>query len=143
MQKSVILHFSRALVDRPIISHIVKTYDVEMNIIQAYITPDEGGHMFAIIEGGRDSVGRTLEYLDGLDVRTILPTRNLVWDEEKCVHCGACIGACRVGALSVDPETMRLIYDNSKCIACELCIPACPFGAMESIGDHLRKKGEL
>jgi ferredoxin len=143
MQQSIIMHFQRSLVDRPIISHMIQTFGLEVNILQAYITPDEGGHMFSILQGEEEAVSQALAYLDGLKVKTILPTRNLVMDEDKCVHCGACVGACGTGALSVDPDTARIVYENRKCIACELCIPACAYGAIESISDHLRKKGEL
>lgn len=143
MQKSLILHFQRPLVERPIISHLVKAFDIEVNILQAYVTPDEGGHMFAILEGPEAAVARALTYLEDLGVKTVLPTRNLVMDDSLCTHCGACVGACRPGALSMDPATSRVVFENARCIACGLCIPACPFGAIESVEDHLRKIGEL
>lgn len=143
MQRSVILHFPRTLTDRPIISHLVRDYDVEVNILQAYIMPDEGGHLFAILQGEEKSLERALGFLKGLGVRTILPTRNLVWDDQTCVHCGACVGHCRTGALAFDPETLRVVYDPERCLGCGLCIPACGFGAIESIGQHLLRKGEL
>ncbi len=138
MQKSVILHFPRTLLDKPIISHIVKTFDVEMNILQAAIMPEEAGHMFSILRGGEKAVQETLAFLERLKVRVLFPARNLVLHEEKCVHCGACVGPCRTGALSVDPETRRVSFDSERCIACNLCIPACAYGAIESVSEHLR-----
>ncbi|MHC5039912.1 MAG: NIL domain-containing protein [Planctomycetota bacterium] len=143
MQQSVILHFSKDLVDKPIVSHIVKAFDVEVNILQATITPEVAGHMFSILRGEEEDIGKALTYLKDLQVRTILPTRNLVWEEEKCVHCGACVGHCRSGALAMDKASARVIFDSERCIACELCIPACPYGAVESIGAHLQRQGEL
>jgi Fe-S-cluster-containing hydrogenase component 2 len=43
----------------------------------------------------------------------------------------------------VDPDTALVVFDADRCIACELCIPACGYDAVESIGDHLVRKGEL
>lgn len=143
IQKSVILNFPRTLVDKPVISAVVRNYDVEVNILQAHITPDEEGQMFTLFKGHGPAVNRALDYLRENHVRTILPVKNLVWDEQRCVHCGACVGQCLSSAFTQDPVTMKTVHDAGKCVACELCIPACGYGALESINDHLRKTGEL
>jgi Fe-S-cluster-containing dehydrogenase component len=88
-------------------------------------------------------VNKALDFLKQNEVQAILPVKNLVWDEEACVHCSACTGQCLSGALAVDRQSMKVVYEGEKCIACELCIAACPFGAVESISDHLEKTGEL
>jgi len=69
--------------------------------------------------------------------------RNLVWDEDACVHCGACAGQCPSGAFHVEEETRKVVFEHDKCIACELCIPACSYGAVQSVSDHLKRTGEL
>jgi ferredoxin len=143
IQKSVILNFPRALVDKPVISSVIRNYDVEVNILQAFITPDEEGQMFTLFKGQARAVDRALDYLRENDVRTILPVKNLVWDEARCVHCGACVGQCLSSAFTQDSVTRLTLHEAEKCVACELCIPACGYGAIESIGDHLRKTGEL
>ncbi len=143
IQKSVILNFPRTLVDKPVISRVIRDFDVEVNILQAYITPDEEGRMFTLFKGDGPAVNGALDYLRKNDVRTILPVKNLVWDDELCVHCGACVGQCLSGAFTQDPVTMKTVHDPGKCVACELCILSCWYGAIESIGDHLRKTGEL
>ena len=143
IQKSVILNFPRTQVDKPVMSHVIRSYDVEVNILQAHITPEEAGRMFTIFKGERAEIDGALEYLAGCDVQTILPVKNLVWDETCCVHCSACVGQCLSAALTLDHSTMKVRFDADRCIACELCIPSCPFGALESISDHLEKTGEL
>jgi ferredoxin len=143
IHKSVILSFPRSQLDRPVISTVIRSFDVEVNILQAHITPEEAGRMFTIFKGERTMVGRALDYLRSNDVQTILPVKNLVWDEERCVHCGACVGQCLSSAFATDTTSMRVVFDAGRCIACELCIPACPFGAIESIGDYLERTGEL
>lgn len=142
-KKSAILNFPKDLIDRPVISHIVRNFDVEVNIIQASITPEEDGRMFVIFKGEGTSIENALAYLEQSNVRVLLPTRNLIWDQVKCVSCTACVGQCGSGALTVEAVTYEVSFDSERCIACDLCIPACSYGAIESLGDHLKRTGEL
>jgi Fe-S-cluster-containing dehydrogenase component len=88
-------------------------------------------------------VEQAIEFLQQNDVKVILPEKNLVRDDELCIHCSACVGQCFSDAFSVDPETFLVEYDPEKCIACNFCIDACSYGAIESVRDHLRKTGVL
>ncbi|MCP4602566.1 MAG: 4Fe-4S dicluster domain-containing protein [Proteobacteria bacterium] len=143
IQQSAILNFPKALIDSPVISHVIRNYDVEVNILQAHITPEEDGHMFAIFSGEKSSVNGAFEYLKKSTIQVILPTRNLVWNEEHCVHCTACVGQCPSAAFTVDQKTFKVDYNEKRCIACKLCIPACSYNAVESASDYLRRTGEL
>ncbi len=143
IQKNLILTYPADQLDKPVISAVIRTYDVEVNILQARITPREEGRMFAQFAGEEAAVDQAIDYLQQNGVKVVLPAKNLVWDEDLCVHCGACIGQCMARALVQDPESMKTVYDGALCVACDLCIPACGYGAIESIGEHLKKKGEL
>jgi len=136
-KKSAILHFGRDLVDKPILSGLIRGHDVSVNILQASITPEEDGTMFVQVEGEAGRVKGAFDYLEKLGVRMIFPTKNLIWDEDKCTHCGACVGQCLPKALELDAQTAELLFESDKCIACELCMPACPYGALESVTEHL------
>ncbi len=142
-QRSAILNFPKALIDSPVISRVIREHDVEVNILHAHITPETDGHMFAIFSGKKSAVDGALAYLEQSNVRVVLPTRNLVWDKDHCVHCTACVGQCPSAAFAVDPVSYAVSYDETRCIACKLCIPACSYGAVESVSDHLRRTGEL
>lgn len=136
-KKSVILHFGSDLVDKPIISGLIKNYDVSVNILQASITPEEDGTMFVQIEGEKGNVRKALNYLEKTGVHMILPAKNLILDDKKCTHCGACVAQCLADALTLDRKTGKLSLNHDRCIACELCIPACPYGALKSVTELL------
>ena len=141
--RSAVLTFPKSHIDKPHTSHIVKAFDVEVTIMHASITPVADGQMFAIFRGDEDAVNEAFTYLRENEVRIILPEKNLIRDEEKCIHCSACVGQCFSGAFSVDPETHKVIYDGDKCIACGLCVEACSYGVIESVSDQLRRTGAL
>ncbi|MDJ0763375.1 MAG: NIL domain-containing protein [Myxococcota bacterium] len=143
IQKSAILNFPKSLLDRPVISRIIKEFDVEVNILQASITPEEDGRMFAIFRGQGQQVNSALSYLKESGIKVFLPVKNLVWDEDRCVHCTACVGQCPSSAFTVEQETYQVTYDAARCIACELCIPACSYGAVASVSDNLRIRGDV
>jgi len=128
--KKIVLKFPRQLVDQPIVSNLVKKYDLDFNILKAYVTPNEEGLLVMELSGPEEAVSGGLEYLADVGVGVQPLSQDIVWDEERCIHCGACTSVCPTGALSLDRDTMLVRYDNTKCIACEHCVSACPVRAM-------------
>jgi len=49
---------------------------------------------------------------------------------EVCLNCGACEGACPVGAIS-EKEGKRVV-DAAKCVDCGACEGACPVNAISA-----------
>ena len=47
---------------------------------------------------------------------------------DKCIGCGACVGACPTNAISVAANGQAVI-DPKKCISCGTCYAICPVGA--------------
>ena len=137
VKKSVLLHFGASLVDKPIITGLIRDYDVSVNILHARVTPEEEGTMFVHIEGVEDKVSKALDYLNQIGIRLVFPRKNLIWQEAKCTHCGSCVGQCFPDALLIDNETELVLFKHELCVACGLCIPACPFGALESVDQHV------
>jgi len=129
--KRIVLRFPKRLVERPIISRLVKDYDLEFNILRASITPEQEGVMVLELKGNQGEYDKGIEFLLKAGVTIQSLSQDVTRNEERCTHCGACVTVCPPGAFRVDPKTRMVIFDNKKCIACGLCIPACPPHAME------------
>ena len=48
---------------------------------------------------------------------------------DTCIGCGACVGVCPVGALSMNADS-KSECDEGTCIDCGSCISACPVEAI-------------
>jgi len=131
VSKRIVLHFPRRLVDRPIVSRLVKDYDLEFNILKASVTPEEEGLMVLELIGKQANYDKGIRYLTESGVKIQSLSQNVIRNEERCTHCGACITICPTGAFEVEPSTKRVMFYDEKCLACGLCIKACPPRAME------------
>lgn len=56
------------------------------------------------------------------------PQRQLANRSSVCIHCLACVSACRSGALSEDNGKIKI--DRALCTDCGSCVNMCPTGAM-------------
>ncbi|MDI6641996.1 MAG: 4Fe-4S binding protein [Elusimicrobiota bacterium] len=131
ISKRIVLKFPPRLVDQPIICHLVKNYDLEFNILKAYITPREEGLLVLELAGSLENYNKAIEYLTELNIKIQLLTQDISRNESKCTHCGVCVPICPTGAFVYDKITKKVNFIEDKCIACELCIKSCPPRAME------------
>jgi len=131
-KKRIVLTFPHSLLDKPITYHLVKDYDLVLNILKARVTPEEEGLLVLELTGKKINLDNGIKYLHNSGVSIQPLARDIKWNEKKCVHCTACITICPAGAFSVDRQTMEVSFDKDKCIACELCVKLCPYHAMET-----------
>lgn len=131
VSKRIVLHFPHRMVDKPIVSHLVKDFGLEFNILKASVTPGEEGLMVMELTGDRRSYDKGVKYLTEAGVKIQALSQDVVRNESRCTHCGACITMCPTGAFSLEPGTRKVLFDHTKCIVCELCVKACPPRAME------------
>ncbi len=131
ISKKMVLRFPRRLVDRPIVSRLVKDFNLDFNILKASITPEEEGLLILEVTGKQEDYDKGINYLTKTGVRIQSLSQDVTRNEERCTHCGACITICPAGAFEIEPLTRRVNFYNEKCIACGLCIKACPPRAME------------
>ncbi len=131
MVKKVVLRFPRHLVDKPIVYRLVKDYNLEFNILKASVTPKEEGLLALELSGEPKEYENGVRYLTdmGVDIQPL--SRDIVRNEERCTHCGACVAICPTQALEIDPQSRWVNFTPDKCIACELCVLPCPPRAME------------
>jgi len=121
------LKFSPSIVNRTIISDLIKNYDVTFNILRADITP-KGGKMLIEISGKQSQ--KAIEFLETEGIH-LSPIKKVVKkDDEKCIDCGACISLCPVKAISAaDDWTVEV--DDQLCIGCGFCPSSCPTRAIK------------
>lgn len=131
ISKKVVLKFPQNLVEEPIICKLVKDFNLDFNILKAYVTPKEEGLVVLELSGDSENFKKGIEYAKKLGVIIQPLSKDVRRNEDRCTHCGACVTICPTEALYVDPKTRKIIFDKDKCIACELCINACPPRAME------------
>lgn len=51
-----------------------------------------------------------------------------VVDQDACVGCESCVGACPVSAISVTDGKAKV--DADACVECGTCVGTCPVGAI-------------
>ncbi len=131
--KKAYLYFPRSETEKPIVYHLVKDYDLVINIFRAKVTPQDEGYLSLEVTGEEDNIDRALAYLQTFDIEIHLGDKGLMWDSDRCTHCGNCVSHCPTNALHhVDPDTREVAFDEDKCVECLACITNCPFGVCSS-----------
>jgi len=131
ISRRIVLHFPRRLVEQPIICRLARDFNLEFNILKASVTPNEEGLLVLELSGEQKDYDRGIQYLTETGVRIQSLSQNVIRNEERCTHCGACITICPTGAFVIEPSTRLVDFSDTKCIVCGLCIKACPLRAME------------
>lgn len=129
--KILVLRFSATEVEKPIVCHIAKDYDLTFNILSAAIFPRKEGIMVLELSGTKKNFKEGVKYLERQGVQVQNASQEIKRLTKKCTHCGACTAVCPTGALCVQRPDMSVDFDQKKCSVCELCVPACPTRAME------------
>lgn len=131
VSRKIVLRFPKRIVERPIIYRLIKDYDLEVNILQASISPEKEGLLVLELKGDQKKYDNGVQYLMKTGVRIQSLSQDVNRNEERCTHCGACVTICPTGAFELDPHTRKIEFFNEKCIACGICIKGCPPRAME------------
>jgi ferredoxin len=128
--RMLVLRFTPEAVDKPVISNLVRNYNLTFNILKAQIYPRREGILVLELRGNRKDYDNGLQYLKdvGIDVEPV--AQSIRRDDSKCFQCGACTAVCPTGALHIQRPEMEVLFESERCSACELCVKTCPARAM-------------
>jgi NAD-dependent dihydropyrimidine dehydrogenase PreA subunit len=132
VKKRVTLTFPKRTIQMPVTYRLAKDFNVAANIIRAQVAPNQVGTLVVELLGDIDELDAAIEWMRSQDINVSLGNREILIDEDTCVHCGLCTGVCPTQALTLDPQTFRLNFTRSRCIVCEQCIPTCPVQAIST-----------
>ena len=116
----------------PVTYRLAKDFNVAANIIRAQVAPNQIGTLVVELSGDIDELDAAIDWMRSQHINVSLASREILIDEEICVHCGLCTGVCPTEALTLDSQSFKLNFTRSRCIVCEQCIPTCPVEAIST-----------
>ena len=126
ISRRIVLRFPPLVTGQPVVYRLVKDFNLRFNIIKASVSPGEEGLLVMELSGDQKNYDKGMQYLKEVGVIIQSLSQDLVRDETRCTHCGACITVCPTGAFHLEPKTRKVLFDHNKCVVCGLCVKACP-----------------
>ncbi|MBD3393890.1 MAG: 4Fe-4S dicluster domain-containing protein [Chitinivibrionales bacterium] len=131
--RKLMLYFPKCECEKPIVYHLVKDYDLVVNVFRAKVTPEEEGYLVLDVTGTEHNIEQAMAFVRTFNVTINLTGKGVTREDTRCTHCGFCVPYCPSNALRIDDTATReVVFDESKCIECLACIRVCPFGACAS-----------
>jgi len=130
ISKRIVLHFPPRVTGQPVVYSLVRDFNLNFNLLNASVSPGEEGLLIMELSGAQKNYDKGIQYLIGVGVKIQSLSQDVVRDEVRCTHCGACVAICPSGAFSLEPKTRKVLFDHNKCVVCGLCVKACPPRAM-------------
>jgi ferredoxin len=131
--KKLMLFFPKCECEKPIIYHLVKDYNLVVNVYRAKVTPEEEGFLVLDVTGTQEDIDKALAFVRTFNVTINYTGKGVTRDDESCTHCSLCVPHCPTGALHIpNRATREVVYNEADCIECLACIRICPYGACAS-----------
>jgi ferredoxin len=132
--KRVMFSFPKSKSEKPIVWHLVKEYNLVINIFRAKVTPEEYGYLVIDVSGSEEDIKRGMDFVRSQDVEVNEAGVGVTWNRDKCTHCGNCLPHCPTHALRIsDPSSRAVQFFPGDCVECLACLQNCPFGACSSL----------
>jgi len=122
----IVLTLPKETWDKPVIYKLIKDYDLVVNILRAEILPKMEGSAVLELNGTPEKIQKGINFLKSINVKIRPLELDIIREDEKCIHCGACIAPCPTNAFHLNTKTFKVEFDKSKCVGCGHCIAACP-----------------
>jgi len=133
VSRRIVLHFPPLVTGQPVVYRLAKDYDLMFNILRASVSPGQEGLMVLELTGERADYDRGIQYLRDTGIQIQPLSQDVLRDESRCTHCGACVAICPAGAFIRNGDTGEIAFDHNKCVLCGLCVKACPPRAMSIV----------
>ncbi len=130
VSRRIVLHFPPHVTGQPVVYRLARDFDLSFNLLKASVSPGEEGLLIMELSGDQENYDKGIQYLIETGVIIQSLSQDVIRDEAKCTHCGACVNLCPTGAFSLELETRKVLFDHAKCVVCGLCVKACPPRAM-------------
>ncbi len=130
ISKNILLIFNKDISYEPIIYKTFHKYPVLFNILEAKIFPRHEGRLILQLKGGESYLNDAIKYMQENKVKVEILADRIKRYKEKCVHCGACAGVCKTGALWIERSSMEVMFEPANCVGCGQCQIACPLDAI-------------
>ena len=131
--RKLMLYFPKCECEKPIIYHLVKDYDLIVNVFRAKVTPKEEGYLVLDVTGTEKQIQAGIAYVKTFNVTVNSSGKGVTRDSDRCIHCGYCVPYCPTDGLVIaNGATREVIYNEDECIECLACVRVCPFGSCTS-----------
>jgi len=137
VNEKIVLRYPTDIVEEPVIYMLVKKFDLKVNILRADINPRKEGRMVIEVFGTSDGYANAIEWLREIGLHIYSLQQQIIWNENRCTHCGACSVFCPTGALEIERTEMKVSFNERKCVACEHCLKVCPVKAVDTIKEEV------
>uniref|UniRef100_A0A7C3MG89 4Fe-4S dicluster domain-containing protein n=1 Tax=Archaeoglobus fulgidus TaxID=2234 RepID=A0A7C3MG89_ARCFL len=122
----LLLRFDSKTVTQPVLSRTTLKTGSLINILRASVGARKGEILIEVDDEKAREVENVLKE-QGVEVIELLEA--VQKDEEKCVHCGACVSICPTEAIYINGDK-KVAIRTENCVHCGACVKVCPTKAL-------------
>ena len=125
----LLLSFPSNLHEIPYTAEVILETNTKMNIDRANV---DAVRAELIVDVPDEKAEEIIGIFRKKDVEVKKLMKLITWDEESCIHCGACISVCPTGVFKFT-SSWNISLEEEKCIRCDVCLKACPICALACV----------